>query len=83
MICNTYKKFMKRVYYKGPILFALVVRRRGWSMDKYECTICGWVYDPEVGDPVGGIAAGVAFEDLPDDWVCPQCGAEKDMFQKI
>lgn len=52
-------------------------------MDKYECTICGWVYDPEVGDPVGGIAAGVAFEDLPDDWVCPQCGAEKDMFQKI
>jgi rubredoxin len=52
-------------------------------MDKYECTICGWVYDPAVGDEVGGIAPGVAFEDLPDGWVCPQCGAEKDMFEKI
>jgi rubredoxin len=49
-------------------------------MQKYECTICGYIYDPEIGDPVGGIPAGTAFEDLPDDWVCPDCGVEKDFF---
>ena len=42
----------------------------------------GYVYDPEVGDPDGGIAPGTKFEDIPDDWVCPLCGATKDMFQK-
>ena len=40
-------------------------------MKKYVCVVCGWVYDPEVGDPEGGIAPGTAFEDIPDDWVCP------------
>lgn len=53
------------------------------GMDKYECTVCGYVYDPEKGDPDGGIEPGTPFEDLPDDWVCPQCGADKDMFEKI
>ena len=42
-------------------------------MKKYVCVVCGWVYDPEVGDPEGGIAPGTAFEDIPDDWVCPLC----------
>ena len=52
-------------------------------MDKWECLACGYIYDPAVGDPDNGVPAGTAFEDLPDDWVCPECGAEKDMFQKL
>jgi len=52
------------------------------TMDKYVCTVCGYVYDPALGDPDSGIAAGTAFEDLPDDWVCPICGAAKDAFEK-
>ena len=52
-------------------------------MSKYECEPCGYVYDPEVGDPDNGIAPGTAFEDLPDDWVCPVCGVDKSMFNKI
>ncbi len=46
---------------------------------KYECP-CGYVYDPEVGDPDSGIAPGTAFEDIPEDWVCPVCGLGKDAF---
>ena len=52
-------------------------------MDKYVCTVCDWVYDPEVGDPEHGIAPGTAFEDIPGDWVCPLCGVGKDMFEKV
>ncbi len=52
-------------------------------MAKWECLACGYIYDPAVGDPDGGIPPGTAFEDLPDDWVCPQCGVGKDMFEKI
>ena len=51
-------------------------------MDKYECP-CGYVYDPAEGDYGHGIEAGPAFGDLPDDWVCPKCGAEKDSFYKV
>ena len=53
------------------------------KVDKYVCQICGYVYDPEKGDPDGGIAPGTAFEDIPDDWVCPVCGASKDQFEKM
>jgi len=53
------------------------------NMAKYECLVCGWVYDEEVGDPDSGIAAGTKFADLPDDWVCPMCGASKEDFQEI
>ncbi len=49
-------------------------------MDKYICDVCGYIYDPEAGDPEGGIAPGTAFEDIPDDWVCPVCGVSKDNF---
>lgn len=52
-------------------------------MDKWECTACGYVYDPEKGDPDNGIDPGTSFEDLPEDWICPQCGVSKDFFQKI
>ncbi|WP_409199443.1 rubredoxin [Methanobrevibacter sp. DSM 116169] len=51
-------------------------------MDKYECKVCGYVYDPEKGDTANGIEAGTAFEDLPDDWTCPLCGVGKDQFEK-
>ena len=50
------------------------------SMKKYVCDVCGWVYDPEIGDPDGDIAPGTAFEDIPDDWECPECGVGKDDF---
>ena len=49
-------------------------------MTKYVCDVCGWVYDPAVGNPENNIPAGTAFEDLRDDWVCPECGAPKDQF---
>ncbi len=52
-------------------------------MDKYECTVCGYVYDPTLGDSDGGIAPGTAFEDIPDSWVCPICGASKSEFRKL
>ncbi len=51
-------------------------------MDKYECVPCGYIYDPEKGDPEGNIAPGKAFEDIPDDWVGPICGVDKDEFEK-
>ncbi len=51
-------------------------------MDKYRCTVCGYIYDPAAGDPAGGIKPGTPFEKLPDTWVCPECGVGKDMFEK-
>jgi rubredoxin len=53
----------------------------GKQMQKYVCTVCNYVYDPEVGDPDGDIPPGTAFEDIPDDWVCPTCGATKSDFE--
>jgi len=52
------------------------------SMDKYVCTVCGYIYDPEEGDPDNGVKPGTAFEEIPNDWVCPICGAEKEAFEK-
>jgi len=51
------------------------------SMKKYVCSACGYVYDPAVGDPDSGVAPGTAFEDIPDDWVCPVCGVGKEDFE--
>lgn len=56
---------------------------KGIAMKKYRCKVCGYIYDPEDGDPVGGIKPGTAFEDLPDDWECPVCGAAKDQFEPV
>lgn len=52
-------------------------------MQKYQCDVCAWVYDPELGDPTSNIEPGTAFADLPEDWVCPECGAGKDMFSAL
>jgi flavin reductase (DIM6/NTAB) family NADH-FMN oxidoreductase RutF/rubredoxin len=53
------------------------------KMAKYRCTVCGYIYDPQAGDPDGDIKPGTPFEELPDEWVCPVCGASKDQFEKI
>ncbi len=53
------------------------------KMDKWECSVCGYVYNPEAGDPDNNIPPNTPFEKLPDDWVCPVCGATKDKFEKI
>jgi flavin reductase (DIM6/NTAB) family NADH-FMN oxidoreductase RutF/rubredoxin len=50
---------------------------------RYRCTVCGYIYEPEFGDPDGGIKPGTPFEQLPDDWVCPVCGATKDQFERL
>ena len=55
---------------------------RKTDMDKYVCDICGYVYDPAVGDPDNGVPAGTAWEDVPEDWVCPLCSVGKDQFSK-
>jgi len=57
-------------------------KERRWKMAKYKCTVCGYVYNPENGDPDSDIKPDTPFEELPDDWVCPVCGASKDQFEK-
>ncbi len=52
-------------------------------MQKYECSVCGYVYDPGEGDPEGGIEPGTPFEKLPEDWECPVCGVGKDQFDPV
>jgi len=53
------------------------------KMDKWECMVCGYIYDPEEGDPDNDIEPGTPFEELPDDWVCPECGVGKEEFEKV
>lgn len=52
-------------------------------MKKYICTICNYIYDPALGDTDNGISPGTSFQDLPDDWVCPECGVGKDLFEEL
>lgn len=52
-------------------------------MESWECLVCGYIYDPREGDPDNGIEPGISFEDLPHDWVCPDCGVGKDLFEKL
>jgi rubredoxin len=53
------------------------------ELDKYRCSVCGYIYDPEKGDESSGIEPGTRFEELPGDWVCPLCGASKEEFEKV
>jgi rubredoxin/flavin reductase (DIM6/NTAB) family NADH-FMN oxidoreductase RutF len=53
------------------------------AMNRYKCRMCAYIYDPEIGDPENGVEPGTAFEDLPADWVCPECGADKDEFELL
>ena len=52
-------------------------------MKKYECMMCGYIYDESLGDPDEGIAPGTAWEDIPEDWYCPDCGATKEDFEMV
>jgi rubredoxin len=52
-------------------------------MQQYSCKVCNYVYDPEEGDPDSGVPAPTTFKELPEDWVCPVCGAEKDEFELL
>lgn len=52
-------------------------------MDKWECTVCGYIYDPDAGAPATDIKPGTSFNDLPEDWICPDCEANQDQFEQI
>ena len=52
-------------------------------MKKYECSVCHWVYDPQVGDPDNGIAPGTSFDQIPEDWTCPLCAVSKEDFEPV
>ncbi len=54
-----------------------------YNMKKWQCIVCDWIYDEEKGDVEGGIAPKTKWQDVPDDWVCPDCGATKDQFDMI
>ena len=56
---------------------------KGTMMKRWQCTLCEYVYDPALGDPTGAVAPGTAFADLPDGWVCPDCGADREYFEEI
>ena len=50
---------------------------------QYQCTVCGWIYDEAKGDPDGGIPPGTRWQDVPDDWRCPECGVSKEEFEMV
>jgi len=58
-------------------------RRENFKLARYQCSVCGYIYDPEQGDPESNVPPGTPFEKLPGDWVCPVCGASKDEFEKM
>ena len=64
-----------------PLFLCLIIHLKNpKNMKKYVCDVCGYVYDPAVGDPDSGIAPGTPFEEIPDSWTCPLCGIGKDSF---
>ena len=81
------EQFLKRVQ---MVVFLVVFTddyeergmERGMQMKKYVCNVCGYVYDPAEGDPDNGVAAGTAWEDVPEEWVCPLCSAPKEDFSE-
>ena len=84
-VCMTYNYYHQIKGGKTPKAAATYVEETKVTPKtaKYKCTVCGYIYDPEKGDPDGGIKPGAAFEDIPDGWVCPVCGAAKDQFEKV
>jgi len=73
----TYQKEQKSVQSNEPS------KKEDKPMKKYRCTVCGYIYDPEKGDPDSNIAPGTPFDKIPDSWVCPLCGADKSAFEEI
>ena len=74
---------VKILFYRftATAVFDIIIKKGDRKMNNYVCTVCGYVYYPEEGDADSGIAPGTAFENLPDNWVCPICGASKDDFK--
>ena len=68
---------------KRPQRKEILLTDTGPEVTCYECTVCGYVYDPLVGDPVGGIPTGDNFLLVPPDWLCPECGARRDQFTPV
>lgn len=68
---------------KTPVNAATYIRETVTGADKYVCKVCGYVYDPAIGDPDAGVKPGTKFEDIPNTWVCPVCGADKSQFEKV
>lgn len=66
----------------APTYIKQEIRKEASTMEKYRCLVCEYVYDPQKGDPDKGVPPGTPFEKLPDGWVCPVCGADKDQFEK-
>jgi len=88
--CMTYEYYHQIKGGKTPKAAATYVEEKAKEkkemksiMAKYRCKICGYIYDPKQGDPDGGIKPGTPFEDIPDSWVCPVCGAAKSEFEKV
>jgi rubredoxin len=67
---------------KHPLCSLITNIKRVLNMKKYVCTACGYVYDPEKGDPENGVPAGTAWENVPEDWACPLCALGKDVFEE-
>ncbi len=89
-VCMTYEYYHQIKGGKTPKAAATYIEEKAEAkketdsrMAKYKCSVCGYVYDPENGDPDSNIKPGTPFEELPDDWVCPVCGAAKSEFEKV
>ena len=78
-----YQKIKKGVTPKAAPTYVKEEKRGSKKITKYRCVVCGYIYDPEKGDPESGIELGTPFEELPDNWVCPICGATKDQFEEV
>ena len=78
-----YHEVKKGVTPKNAPSYVAHHKKEEATVSKYECTVCGYIYDPVAGDPDNGVAPGTSFEDLPDDWTCPVCGAAKSEFEKV
>lgn len=84
-VCMTYDYYHQIKRGTTPRTAPTYAEQKGGTkqMDRYQCSVCGYIYEPENGDSVGGIDPGTPFEALPDDWVCPICGAAKSDFEKV
>jgi len=80
---NCLRKTMDAFTRQAISLFTQEVRPKVARIGNWKCTVCDYVYIPEFGDPQAGIPPGTPFEELPDSWICPDCGKPKGVFQKI
>jgi len=70
-------------YLVNPVNPVIIINEEDKAVEKWKCDVCGYIYDPKEGDPDNGVEPGTPFDKLPDGWICPVCGAGKDVFTKI